>query len=59
MSAVSLLDLSTVTDNKGKNYYYYEVLTRTGECSDSSDGQICNTAAASRTDLQGAELGWG
>lgn len=31
VSAVSLLDLSTMSDKKGKSYYYYEVLTRAAD----------------------------
>lgn len=31
VSAASLLDISTEADKKGKNYYKYEILTRTGK----------------------------
>ncbi len=32
VSAASILDIGTTTDKKGKEYYTYEILTRTGRC---------------------------
>lgn len=31
VSAASILDINTTTDKKGKEYYTYEILTRTGK----------------------------
>ena len=38
VSAASLLDVKTEKDKKGKAYYVYEILTRTGESTCSSPG---------------------
>ncbi len=50
VSAASLLDVSTEKDNKGKTYYKYEILTRTGEEAGRSE-RVLRCLASARTGL--------